>query len=131
MIRRFSPVHPVTLNFIGCTTAALVLVPLSLVSGETVAVPEETDTWIALGWVVFVGSGLMFMLYLVVLTHWAASRAAYVFVVSPLLTVALSAWLDDEPVGTALVVGGVIILLGVYFGALRSRPAPVPAVPPP
>jgi drug/metabolite transporter (DMT)-like permease len=129
-IRRFSPVHPVTLNLIGCTTAALVLIPLSLLSGETLAVPEETETWIALGWVVFVGSGLMFMLYLVVLTRWAASRAAYVFVVSPLLTIVLSAWLDDEPVGAALVVGGFIILVGVYLGALRLRPAPVPAVPP-
>jgi drug/metabolite transporter (DMT)-like permease len=48
-----------------------------------------------------------------------------------LLTVALSAWLDDEPVSGALVLGGVIILFGVYLGALRSRPAPAPAVPPP
>jgi drug/metabolite transporter (DMT)-like permease len=130
-IRRFPPVHAVTLNFIGCTTAALVLIPFSMLSGETLSVPKERETWIALGWVVFVGSGLMFMLYLVVLTRWAASRAAYVFVVSPLLTVALSAWLDDEPVGTVLVVGGAIILVGVYLGALRPRSAPVPAVPAP
>jgi drug/metabolite transporter (DMT)-like permease len=130
-IRRFPSVHPVTLNFIGCTTAALVLIPLSLLSGETLAVPTQLETWVALGWVVFVGSGLMFMLYLVVLTRWAASRAAYVFVVSPLLTVALSAWLDDEPVGAVLVVGGLIILIGVYLGALRPRPEPVPAVPAP
>lgn len=130
-IRRFPSVHPVTLNFIGCSTAALVLIPLSLLSGETLAVPTQLETWVALGWVVFVGSGLMFMLYLVVLTRWAASRAAYVFVVSPLLTVALSAWLDDEPVGAVLVVGGLIILIGVYLGALRPRPEPVPAVPAP
>jgi drug/metabolite transporter (DMT)-like permease len=131
-IRQFPRVHMVTLNAIGCVTAALVLVPLAAISGEELTLPRERDTWLALAFVVFIGSGLMFMLYIVVLTRWAASRAAYVFVVSPLLTVVLSAWLDDEPVGAALVAGGAIILAGVYLGALRPPPTPrVPGVLPP
>jgi hypothetical protein len=43
----------------------------------------------------------------------------------------LSAWLDDEPVGWGLLAGGIVIVAGVYIGALRSRPVPIPAVPPP
>jgi drug/metabolite transporter (DMT)-like permease len=49
-------------------------------------------------------------------------------VVTPVVTVRLSAWLDDEPITTGLVVGGLLVLAGVYIGALRpcvaSRPAP-------
>ena len=62
----------------------------------------------------------MFVLYLVVLRYWAASRAAYTFVVIPVVTLALSAWLDDEPVGAELAVGGAMVLAGVYVGALRE-----------
>jgi drug/metabolite transporter (DMT)-like permease len=70
-------------------------------------------------------------LYLVVLARWEASRAAYVFVLSPFLTLILSAWLDNEPVGAGLFLGGFLILLGVYVGALRTRLPRVAAVPAP
>ena len=55
----------------------------------------------------------------VVLRHWAASRASYGFVIIPFVTVVLSAWLDNEPVGVGLVLGGLLVLAGVYVGALR------------
>ena len=58
-------------------------------------------------------------LYAVLLARWPASRAAYVFVVLPLVTVALSAWLDDEPITPWLLLGGALVLAGVYLGALR------------
>jgi drug/metabolite transporter (DMT)-like permease len=60
-------------------------------------------------------------LNLVVPGRWEASRYAYLFVLVPVLTVALSAWLDDEPVGEGLLVGGVLVLVGVHVGALRGQ----------
>jgi hypothetical protein len=42
--------------------------------------------------------------------------------------VALSAWLDHEPVGARLAFGGLLVLAGVYIGALR--PARTPPTPP-
>jgi drug/metabolite transporter (DMT)-like permease len=45
-------------------------------------------------------------------------------VLIPLVTVALSAWIDDEPIDSRLVFGGPLVLAGVYLGALRpSRTA--------
>jgi drug/metabolite transporter (DMT)-like permease len=70
---------------------------------------------------VVIGSGAVFVLYLVVLRHWAASRAAYTFVLIPIVTVALSVWLDHEPISPGLVIGGVLVLAGVYVGALRQQ----------
>jgi drug/metabolite transporter (DMT)-like permease len=40
-------------------------------------------------------------------------------VIIPFVTVVLSAWLDNEPVGVGLVLGGLLVLAGVYVGALR------------
>ena len=64
---------------------------------------------------------------MVVLRYWAASRAAYAFVLIPFVTVLLSAWLDDEPLGAGLVLGGLLVVAGVYIGALR--PVHPPATP--
>jgi drug/metabolite transporter (DMT)-like permease len=38
----------------------------------------------------------------------------------PFFTVALSAWLDSEPISGGLVLGGILVLAGVYIGALRE-----------
>jgi drug/metabolite transporter (DMT)-like permease len=48
-------------------------------------------------------------------------------VLIPFVTVLLSAWLDQEPLGVGLLLGGLLVLAGVYVGALR--PATPPATP--
>jgi drug/metabolite transporter (DMT)-like permease len=120
LVRWFPPVHPVTMNAVGMTTGAAILILGSAIVGEPIEIPQRAATWAAVGYLVVVGSVLVFVLYLVVLGRWAASRAAYAFVVIPFVTVALSAWLDDEPIGTELVLGGSLVLGGVYVGALRQ-----------
>jgi drug/metabolite transporter (DMT)-like permease len=72
-----------------------------------------------------------------VLKHWEASRAAYNFVLLPPLTLFFSHYITGEDVGVELIVGGLLILIGVYIGALRpgvSGPggqAPTSAAPKP
>jgi drug/metabolite transporter (DMT)-like permease len=124
VVRRFPRVHPVTMNALGMTTGAVLLVVGSMLAGEAIELPQRTATWIALGYLVLVGSVVVFVLYVVVLRYWSASRTAYGFVITPIVTVLLSAWLDKEPVGMELVVGGVLILAGVYVGALRRAEEP-------
>jgi drug/metabolite transporter (DMT)-like permease len=124
VVRHFPPVHPVTMNALGMTTAAVLLVAGALM-GEPMEIPDRVATWIAIGYLVLIGSVVVFVLYLVVLQYWTASRTAYGFVLTPIVTVLLSAWLDDEPLGLGLILGGLLILVGVYVGALR--PAGVPA----
>jgi drug/metabolite transporter (DMT)-like permease len=126
LVRRFPPVHPVAMNAVGMATGGALLLLGSALVGEPVAVPERAPTWIALAYLVLVGSIVVFVLYLFVLRNWAASRAAYAFVISPFVTVILSAWLDDEPIGPGLVVGGLLIVGGVYVGALRRAPKESP-----
>jgi drug/metabolite transporter (DMT)-like permease len=130
LVRRFPPVQPVTMNAIGMTTGAAVLLAAALVSDEPIVLPRRPETWAAMAYLVVIGSVVVFLLYLIVLRYWTASRASYGFVIIPFVTIVLSAWLDNEPVGVGLALGGVLILGGVYIGALhpgRVTPATMQA----
>jgi drug/metabolite transporter (DMT)-like permease len=130
LVRRFPRVDPVAMNAVGMAAGAALLLAGSVVAGESIVLPRRGATWGALGYLVLIGSVVVFLLYLVVLRYWTASRASYGFVLIPFVTVVLSVWLDDEPVNAGLVLGGLLVLAGVYVGALRPAPVP-PAVPPP
>ncbi|MFG2980311.1 DMT family transporter [Streptomyces sp. NPDC048258] len=119
LVHRLPPVHPVTMNAVGMTAATVVLLAGSFVAGDTWRLPERTATWWALAYMVVAGSVLTFVFYLVVVRHWGASRAAYVFVVIPVVTIVLSAWRDDEQLTVGLLLGAPLVMAGVYTGALR------------
>lgn len=123
LVRRLPPVHPVAMNAVGMSVGAMALIAASVLAGESIELPVLAATWGAVVYLVTLGSMGVFVLYLYVLRHWEASRAAYSFVLIPIVAVALSAWLDDEPVGAGLVVGGSLVLVGVYVGALRASHA--------
>jgi drug/metabolite transporter (DMT)-like permease len=117
---RHVQMHPVTLNAYGMGVGGAMLFVVSLIAGESFSVPSRGATWLALAYLVFLGSVAVFVIFADVLRHWEASRAAYGFVLTPFVTVVLSAWLDDEPLGWGLAVGGALVLVGVYVGALRD-----------
>jgi drug/metabolite transporter (DMT)-like permease len=121
MARRFPDVHPIAANAIGMTAAAAVLIAGSAAveGADSLVLPQLGATWFALLYLVPAGSVGVFVLFLVVVTHMEASRAAYVDVLIPIITGALAAWILDEPLGAELALGGVLILVGVYLGALH------------
>jgi EamA-like transporter family len=128
LVRRFPRVHPVTMNAVGMTVGATLLLAAALVADEPIKLPHSPETWAAMAYLVVIGSVVVFLLYLVVLRYWAASRASYGFVIIPFVTLLLSVWLDNEPVGLGLVAGGLLVLAGVYVGALRpARVTPAAA----
>jgi drug/metabolite transporter (DMT)-like permease len=55
---------------------------------------------------------------LFVLKRWQASAVAYLFVLAPFVAGALGAWLLGEPVSPLVALGTVLVLAGVYVGAL-------------
>jgi drug/metabolite transporter (DMT)-like permease len=120
LVRRFPPVHLVTMNAVGMTVGAAALLAASVLAGEEHVLPDRGATWSAVAYLVTLGTMGVFLLYITVIRRWGASRAAYSFVLIPLVTVVLSAWLDDEPIGWGLVLGGLLVLVGVYVGALRA-----------
>lgn len=70
-------VHPVVLNTVGMAVGATVLLAGAVAAGDRIVLPLRPATWLAISYVVVGGSIGVFMLYVVVLRRWEASRAAY------------------------------------------------------
>ena len=120
-VKRFPPVHPIVINAVGMTVGAIFLALLTLIAGNDVKLPQQASTWWAVVYMAVIGSGVVFTLYVVVLRYWDASRANYGFVIVPIVTVLISAWLLDEQLTFGLLGGGALVLAGVYLGALRQE----------
>jgi drug/metabolite transporter (DMT)-like permease len=123
IVRWFPPVHAVTMNAIGMGVGASIQFVAAVFLGEPIVAPHRQETWVALAYSVVLGSIVAYILYVIVLARWQASRASYTFVVMPLVTVLVSVWLDNEPLRALSLVGGAAILVGVYVGALRNATA--------
>jgi drug/metabolite transporter (DMT)-like permease len=115
---------PFSTNAVAMLTGGGLLLALSLVTAEPIVLPRQADTWAAVGYLVLFGSVVMFALFLYALQRWTASAVSYVTLLMPLVTVALAAVLTDERITPSFVLGGTVILAGVFVGAfLQSRPA--------
>ena len=121
VVKGFPHVHPAALNAVGMAVGVAVLLPLTLLTRESYVVPEAARTWAAQIYLI-VGSVGVFWLLVFVVHRWTASAASYSLVLIPLVTVVLSAWLQDEQITWAFLAGSILVLVGVYFGAIR-RPA--------
>jgi drug/metabolite transporter (DMT)-like permease len=123
VIKKYPRSHPYATNAIAMTVGVVILATASLLSGESWVVPSQTNTLIALGFLVFVVTVFVFLLYLYVLQSWTASGTSYGFVMSPLITVILAAQLAGEQITSNFIVGALMVLSGVVFGALLPSKA--------
>jgi drug/metabolite transporter (DMT)-like permease len=123
VVKAFPRVHPAAMNAIGLGTGGVVLLLLSFAVGEAHAVPELARTWIAQMYLVVLGSVAVFTLYVYVIHRWTASAVSYEGVLIPLAAILFSVWLQDEQISWTFAGGSALVLLGVYFGALRGEDA--------
>ncbi len=124
LVKRFPPGDPLTATAIAIPIGAAFLAVLSIVAGEPWVVPSRLETWISVGYLVVFGSIVIFSLTLYILSHWTASANSYAFLLSPLLTVVLAAFILGEGVQPAFILGGAMVLVGVYVAVL-FRPAAI------
>jgi len=108
------------MNFVAMSAGAVALVVVSAVAGERLALPSEGETQLALVYLV-AATVALFLCVLVVVQRWTASSTAYVFVLMPVVAVALGAVVADEQITLSTLVGGTIVAAGVYVGALARR----------
>jgi drug/metabolite transporter (DMT)-like permease len=110
--------HPVAMNFVGMTVGAAVLLVAALAAGESLALPRDGETQVALVYLV-AATVALFLLVLVVVQRWTASATSYIFVLMPVVAIAVGALLADEPITATTVAGGALVCAGVYVGASR------------
>jgi drug/metabolite transporter (DMT)-like permease len=118
LYKKYPGMHPVTTNMVGMLLGALLLFFASWLFGEPATIPVKTSTWLVLSYLVIFGSVTAFVLIFFVLSRWKASIAAYQLVIMPVVTIISANIILGEPVTNALLLGGSLVLLGVYIGAL-------------
>jgi len=111
---------PFATNAVAMLTGAALLLILSLAAGERWVLPTRDATWAAIGYLVLFGSVAMFALFVFTLQRWTASAVSYVTLLMPLVTIVLAAVLTGERITSSFVLGGVVILGGVYVGAFMK-----------
>ena len=119
------PIHPVATNAVAVTTGAVFLFLVSLITGESWSLPSNRATWFSYLYLVFVGSVLLFYLFLYVLSRWTASATSYAWLLFPISTIVIETLLTGDVITIEFLIGGTVVMLGVWIGAI-SKPAREP-----
>jgi drug/metabolite transporter (DMT)-like permease len=114
---------PFWINAIGMLVAFAILLPVSLVAGDAWILPSRTTTTVALVYLIVFGSVIAFSLVVYALRRLPASVVAYTTLLFPLVGVTVATVLTGERFSPSFVVGGAVMVLGVYLGAFRRARA--------
>jgi drug/metabolite transporter (DMT)-like permease len=124
VIKRLPPGHPITANAVGGVFVLPILVALSFFAHESRVLPSRPETWVALGFLIVFGTVLLFPLALFIIGRWTASGYSYTGLFKPLAGVALAAVILGEPIRLTFVLGGALVLVGVWVGAFSAHSVP-------
>ncbi len=123
--KRFPPGDPFAANAVGMVLGAGLLGVVAMITGEALVVPTRLETWVAMAYLIGPGSIAVFLLVLYILERWTASATSYAFLLFPFVAIVLGATFLQEPVQPSFLAGGLIVLAGVYLGAVY-RPTTKP-----
>jgi drug/metabolite transporter (DMT)-like permease len=127
--KAYAGVHPLQMNAMGMVAGTALLAVSSLALGEAWLLPTEWRTWLAVLWLVVLGSVGLFQLFLYVVRRWTASATVYAVAAMPVVAVLLGALMLDQPITGRMLVGGMLVIGAVYLGAVSKRSrAPTVAV---
>jgi len=123
LVRGMARTDPLWTNAIGMLTGSALLLAVSAIAGEAWLLPSRTTTWLAMAYIIVFGSVVVFSLSIYVLRRLPASVAAYSVLLFPLVGVTVATVLTGERFSLSFVIGGAVMLLGIYIGAFQRRPA--------
>jgi drug/metabolite transporter (DMT)-like permease len=119
--KAFPNVHPLNMNAIGTAAGTVLLAISSLIFGERWMLPREGTTFIVVGWLVIAGSVGLFQLWLFVIKRWTASATAYSATGMPVVAAILGIFILGQPITMEVLVGGVLVIVAVYVGAIAGQ----------
>ena len=121
LYKSFPKSHPITTNAIGMGIGSIMLFTASMLMGEGMNMPSQPTTWIALVYLIIFGSILTFVLAFVVVKYWKATVASYQLLLMPFVTMISSSIMIGERLNLLILIGGILVLLGVYVGISTSK----------
>ena len=122
VVKKFPRVHAVSENAIGMFAGSGILFAVSLLRAEQWAFPAIMRTQIALLYLVVLGSIGVFLLYLFIVRRMTPSGANYIMLLAPLAAVLFGWLLLGETAGSVFFLGAILVLTGVFVGAIMRPP---------
>lgn len=122
IMKLYSPKSdPIATNALTMTSGLVLLVVLSFVVGERHNFPSLPATWVAIAYSVIPGSVMVFYMFVWLLGRWSASATHYVVMLFPIVATIAGSLLAGEKVTVTFILGGALVLVGVYVGALMKK----------
>lgn len=122
ILKIFSPKsHPMATNALTLSSGLLFLLITTFLVGETHNMPTLPSTWMAIVYTVIPGSVVMFYLFIWILSRWSASATSYVIMLFPIVATSAGSLLGGEKITLTFILGGTLVLIGVWIGALMKK----------
>ena len=122
ILKIFSPKsHPMATNALTLSAGVVFLLITTFLIGETHNIPTLPETWMAIAYTVIPGSVIMFYLFIWILARWSASATSYVIMLFPIVATTAGSLLAGETITLTFILGGALVLVGVWIGALMKK----------
>jgi drug/metabolite transporter (DMT)-like permease len=119
ILKIFSPKSdPMATNALTNSAGFVFLMMATFLFGESHNLPALPATWLAITYTVVPGSVIMFYLFIWILGRWPASSTSYVIMLFPIVATVAGSVIGHETITPAFILGGALVLVGVWFGAL-------------
>lgn len=111
-----------TLNALIFVLGAVLMVPIAAHSFFSVRWEAVSGrAWAGLAFMVIFGSAIAYLIYAYALTELSAAQVAAFAYLQPVIAAGLGVWILSEPIDSKVIVGGSLILLGVYLAERERR----------
>ena len=122
IMKAYVSTNPIVIAAISTTVGTVIIIVLSLLNKEPWLLPSSPQMWWVMAYLTIGASVIPLLLYLYILKRWPASAAIYPMVLMPFVTVLLATSLTDERVTWIFILGGLLVLIAVWFGAILVEP---------
>jgi len=112
--KKAQEVDPIVMNGVGFALGASMLFFMSMLAGETIALPVQEATWLAIGCLVAV-SVIGYSINVFIIQKRSVSYASFSNVLTPIVTIVASSFFFGEEITPAFVVGSGLIFTGLFF----------------
>jgi drug/metabolite transporter (DMT)-like permease len=117
----------IPLNAVGTAVGATVCLVVSLVLGESHAIPVTAAAWLPILYLTLAGSLGAFVLYSWLVTHWSVSNASLLGVIVPIIAVIVGSIGKGEQPATLTYVGAAIVVSAILIALRAPHPQPAAA----
>jgi len=122
--KKAQDVDSILMNGMGFALGASMLFFMSLLTGESIALPGQEVTWLAVSFLVAV-SVIGYTINVLIIQKRSVSYASFSNVLTPLVTILAGSFMFAEEVTPAFIIGSGLIFTGLFFsGHIMFKKSP-------